>query len=217
MFFSFTDISLVMGTENLRRVCTSGTVEEKGTLVVRGPSGSGKTTLLRTLARLRPSQQGQVFLQGKNWTEFSGPVWRSKVHYLAQRPVMFNGTVADNLAKPFELGLLSREGTFDAAAARERLMALGLPKDIWDQDTSTLSGGEISRVAFVRALAAEPKVLLLDEPTAALDHETAQAFYSLLAQWLQLAERACILVSHNEDYHSLMPEFIDLQVKEEGI
>lgn len=216
MFFTFTDISYVMGTEKLRRISTSGTVAEKGTLVVRGPSGSGKTTLLRILARLRPCQQGQAFLQEKSWTEFSGHVWRSQVHYLAQRPVMFDGTVAANLARPFDLGLLNKTKNFDASAAKEMLVKLGLPREIWEQDTSTLSGGEITRVAFVRALAAEPKILMLDEPTASLDQPTAQALYSLLANWLQQPERACILVSHNEDYYDLEPKIIDLQVKEEG-
>ncbi len=216
MFFSFSDISFAMGREKSRRVSTSGTIGEQETLVVRGPSGSGKTTLLRILAKLRPCPEGRVFLQGKSWSEFSGPVWRSQVHYLTQRPVLFSGTVADNLAKPFELSLLSKEKNFDAAAVKQMLWTLGLPRDIWEQDTSTLSGGEISRVAFVRALAVEPKLLMLDEPTAALDQPTAKVFYSLLAGWLQQSGRACILVSHNEDYYNLKPKFIHLQAEEDN-
>ncbi len=217
MLFSFNNICFTMGKDTLRHVCASGAVEGNGTLVIRGPSGSGKTTLLRTLARLRPAEKGEVFFQDKSWKEFSGTHWRRRIHYLAQRPVLFQGTVAVNMAKPFELGIISREKQFDSKKAKMILSRLLLPDDIWDQNAAALSGGEISRIALARALMTDPCVLLLDEPTAALDNDAAKALYSLLAQWLRKPGKACILVSHIEDYLDLNPSYLDLAVKEEEI
>ena len=217
MLFSFKDIFFSMGKDKRRSVCTSGAVEQNSTLVIQGPSGSGKTTLLRTLARLRPCNNGEVFFKNKSWREFPGTDWRYRIHYLAQRPVLFDGTVALNMAKPFEISTINKEKQFCQDEAKAMLSRLLLPEDIWNQDASTLSGGEITRIAFARALLIDPYVLLLDEPTASLDYDSAKALYSLLDLWLQKPDKACILVSHTQDYLELNPCFLDLLVKEEEV
>lgn len=218
MFFSFKDITFTMGANRQRRVTVSGSVDQGRVLVVRGASGTGKTTLLRTLARLTPSEEGEAFLMGRSWKEYSGTAWRSNVHYFSQRPVVFDGTVCLNMKKPFEAAAINKKTRFDPEEAKGILEELLLPRDIWNQDARTLSGGEIARVAFARALLAQPKVLLLDEPAAPLDAASREAFLKLLSRWLAGPERACILVSHTDEYQALEPvSFLDLTTTGEGV
>lgn len=189
-----------------RSIEASGAVPPGGVLVVRGPSGAGKSTLLRALARLIPAVSGQVWLQGRPMASFPATLWRQKVHYLPQRPVVFDGTVMDNLLVPFRL----RAHRHRPAPSRPSLMAalqrLGLAHT--DQDARTLSGGELARVALLRAVLANPTVLLLDEPTAALDSQTRRLTLEFLRDWLRGEPvpgpptehgRGIVLVSHLEE------------------
>lgn len=169
-------------------------------LVVSAPSGAGKTSLLRILARLQPATNGEVFLDDRNWLEIPTVNWRVLVHYLAQKPTLFEGSVADNLARPFTTKVLSQK-PLSPTRGQTLLAELGLPSHIWDQDARTLSGGEAARVAFVRALLIEPSVILFDEPTSALDERSRQAFYTVLQAWLREPGHAALLVSHTEDYN----------------
>lgn len=189
---------------NGRLVQVSGILAEGGVLHVRGPSGSGKTTLLRILARLRETGAGQVYLQRRSWKEFSPVEWRRKVHYLAQKPVIFDGSVEDNLQKPFELAAVKKEVQFDRDKARQLLERLLLPRDLLNQDARTLSGGEASRLSLVRAMLVAPAVLLLDEPLAALDRKTADEVIGLLAEWVSGEPgRGLIMVSHVDGLEQL--------------
>lgn len=176
-----------------------------GLLVVRGPSGVGKTTFLRVVARLEEARGGEVRLKGVSWRDFPAPAWRRQVVYVAQRPALFQGTVRDNLRRPLELAVLRREGIgFDEAAAVHGLERLLLGPGRLDQDARTLSGGEAARVSLLRAVTARPAVLLLDEPTAALDGAAREAVYTFLRKWLrQEPGRGVILVSHSEDAWAL--------------
>jgi len=196
MLFGFTDIIPPLGQAPFE---VSAALNEGDVLVVRGPSGAGKTTLLRILARLTSAGSGEVFLQGKNWRDIPATGWRSAVHYMSQRPALFDGTAAANLSKPFELRALSSK-KFDSDRAKALLEELLLGPNIWNNDARTLSGGEAARLAFVRALLLEPKVLLLDEPTAALDGKARDAFYRVLGRWLEAGGRTAVLVSHADDY-----------------
>ncbi|HUW64214.1 MAG TPA: ATP-binding cassette domain-containing protein [Spirochaetia bacterium] len=213
--FEFQAISYSLGSGAGRRVMVSGTAGEGDVLVVQGPSGAGKTTLLRILARLAPCPGGEAFLAGESWRQIPGPVWRSTVHCLAQKPVFFDGTVGANLAMPFETRLMRAGRPFDPGLARHRMDELLLPAGLWDQDARTLSGGEAARVALVRALALDPRVLLLDEPAAALDTVSREALYRVLAGWLQGGVRAALLVSHGEGYSGLdRVSFLTIEAQE---
>lgn len=130
------------------------------------PSGSGKSTLLRAVVRLVPVERGVVRLGDEDATVLAPPVLRRRVGLVAQAPVMLPGTVAENLA----------HGLQEPLGAEERddaLRAAGLDAAFADRDAQRLSGGERARVAIARALTRRPEVLLLDEPTAALDTEVA--------------------------------------------
>ncbi len=186
------------------QIRVSGVLAAGGTLNVRGPSGSGKTSLLRVLARLKEAAGGNVFLEGKAWSGFSPSQWRREVYYLAQKPAVFDGTVQDNLRRPFELAAVKAELQFDPARAGRLMERLFLPGDLLNQDARTLSGGEVSRLALVRALLVAPRVLLLDEPLAALDQKAAAAVLELIAEWLgEAAGRGVVLVSHTGEFQVL--------------
>lgn len=202
MLFEFNGLTYALGNDQARHITVSGTVRSGEVLIVRGPSGAGKSTLLRILSRLQPCIGGEAFLQGKSWIDIPPTVWRANIHYMAQKTALFDGTVADNLAKPFETKL-SGQKQLDKKRAGEIIGQLLLSPDLWDQDARTLSGGEASRLAFARALLLDPVILLLDEPTAALDEQARRAFYQVLSLWLKETDRAALLISHNDDYKQL--------------
>lgn len=154
-------------------------------LAVEGPSGSGKTRILRAIADLDPVD-GQLFLDGTERREMAPQTWRRAVRYAAAEPGWWTDTP---------------RGTLPAAQASlprivRLLAALGLAEDSLDRPVSLLSTGERQRIALARALADEPKVLLLDEPTAALD-KAAAALVEELIRFQLLAGRSVLIASHD--------------------
>jgi tungstate transport system ATP-binding protein len=147
-------------------------------VAVIGPSGVGKTTLLRTLALSLEPDEGSVSLDGRDaWAvdEADRLALRRRVGMVFQEASLFDASVARNV----EYGLRIRRSWADrlralvrpdgaADAVREALDVVGLTDEM-DQHASSLSGGEAQRVSFARALAYDPDVLLLDEPTSDLD------------------------------------------------
>jgi len=152
-------------------------------LAVEGPSGSGKTRLLRAIADLDPSE-GYVYLDGAERCEMPAPQWRRNVRYVSAEPAWWADTVRDHIAKEH------------APRAERMVQSLGLDASILDRNVGTLSTGERQRLALARALADEPRVILLDEPTSALDGEAA-ALVEQQIQFLTLSGRIVILVSHD--------------------
>ena len=169
-------------------------------LSVKGASGSGKSTLLRMLARIIKAESGDVYWRGRHWFTIAPGTWRCGVHYVAQKPVMFGGTVEENFRLPFTLREIKERAAFSPLLCEQYMQNLGLPLDLLRQPAQTLSGGEAARVALIRALMIEPEVLLLDEPGAYLDSDSRSLLIHLLADWVQSkAERAIVMVSHNDD------------------
>lgn len=154
---------------------------------VIGPNGAGKSTLLRSLIGLLPSE-GTVRIGGDLLSEMSTRERAQLVAYVPQSPVLPEGiAVADYvlLGRAPYISLLGRETKRDHRAARDALELLNAGH-LARRDVSTLSGGEAQRVVLSRAIAQEPKVLLLDEPTSALDlgrqQETMQSIDDLRAE-----------------------------------
>ncbi|AXO25778.1 phosphate ABC transporter ATP-binding protein [Mycobacterium avium] len=138
----------------------------RGVTAVFGPSGSGKSTLLRLCNRLELPTSGRVSFYGSDIAGLD-PLWlRRRVGMCFQRPTPFPGTVADNLRVA--------DPDADEARMRETLDRVALTGAWLDRDVLALSGGEAQRVCLARTLMARPQVLLLDEPTSAVDAEAAE-------------------------------------------
>ena len=157
----------------------------EGTLTdVVGPSGSGKTTLLLALARLLPDVRGELVLQGKPASEWSPQEWRARVALLPQTSSMVPGSVADNLLLPYTLQIRHHAGPA-ASALRAALDQVGLADIALDRPAARLSVGQASRVALLRVLLTAPAILLLDEPDAALDDESAAQVAAMTAEFVR--------------------------------
>ena len=166
-----------------------------------GPSGAGKTSLLRLLNRLDDPTAGEVAYDGRPVTTYPVRALRRRVGFVFQTPTMFAGTVADNLRAAAALGAAAHVGG-GAAAVRDAidpldaLDAAELPRALADRDASRLSGGERQRAALARALVAAPDVLLLDEPTAALDPEVGERLMRTVARLPAERGVAVVMVTH---------------------
>jgi len=166
--------------------------------VLTGPSGSGKSVFLRALALLDPLDGGELRWHGEPVTRARIVHYRRHIAYLRQRPALLDGSVEDNLRYPYTLAAY-RDERFDAARASALFAAAGRGSDFLARNTSELSGGEAQIVALVRVLQLDPEALLLDEPTASLDPESARAVEALVAGWFDQARsaRATVWVSHD--------------------
>jgi putative ABC transport system ATP-binding protein len=167
-------------------------------VAITGPSGSGKSVLLRALALLDPLDGGRVLWRGKPIRRGAIPRYRRSVAYLRQRPAKTDGTVESMLRYPYSLAVY-RDLQFDRARAAQLAARAGRGPDFLDKRASELSGGEAQIAALLRVLQLDPDVLLLDEPTAALDPDSTRAIEALVAAWFNAAPdaRAYMWISHD--------------------
>jgi molybdate transport system ATP-binding protein len=182
-----------------RRFDVSLTVREGETLAVLGPNGAGKSTLLEVIAGLVKPDTGRATLDGQVLFDLADragtftPPHARGIALLAQRALLFpHLSVLDNVA------FGPRSGGMRASAAREtaeRWLAEVDASDLIARRPAELSGGQAQRVAVARALAAHPRLLLLDEPMAALDVTVAPALRSTLRRVLK--DRSAIIVTHD--------------------
>ena len=161
-------------------------------LAVLGPNGAGKTTLLRLLAAIDIPTAGTVLVDGVPTTP-GAVALRRRVAYATQRPGLLSTSVRRNVELPLRWRRVPRPQRRTAAtAALERLGVAQLA----DRPAGALSAGEAQRVNLARALALEPALLLLDEPAAALDAESREAFLADVEQALDARTTTVVHVSH---------------------
>src|SRR3954471_16812154 len=170
-------------------------IHEREFFALLGPSGCGKTTLLRLLAGFETPDAGRVTLAGQDLTGI--PPYRRLVNMMFQSYALFpHMTVAANVA----FGLKQDRLPKDAIAARvDEMLGLVQLRPFAARKPDQLSGGQLQRVALARSLAKRPKVLLLDEPLAALDPKLREETRFELKELQRRLETTFVIVTHDQD------------------
>lgn len=191
------NVSKIYGTGEVKIVAVDGISFEiaKGEFVVIvGPSGAGKTTVLNILGGMDKPTSGKIYVDGRNIAGYSGrqltSYRREDIGFVFQfYNLVPNLTALENV----ELALQICREPLDAATV---LAEVGL-KGRFGNFPAQLSGGEQQRVSIARALAKNPKLLLCDEPTGALDYQTGKAILKLLQDMCREKGMTVIVITHN--------------------
>ncbi len=174
-------------------------VEKGEYLGIVGPNGSGKSTLVRALLGLMPISQGSIKILGESSEGFTG--W-NRLGYLPQNMGQMNPSFPATVAEVTRMGLLAgkrfprRISRQDIRQVQEMLELLGIGH-LHDRLIGELSGGQQQRVMLARALVNNPELLIMDEPTAALDPEIRERFYEMISQMNKIKGTTVLLVTHD--------------------
>ncbi len=210
-FVEFADVSKIyqMGEVEVAAVRDmSFTIEQGEFVVIVGPSGAGKTTLLNMLGGMDSATSGTIMLDGARVSSFN----RKQLTQYRRHDIGFvfqfynlvqNLTARENVE-------LASQICRDPLDAYEVLAAVGLADRVRNFP-GQLSGGEQQRVAIARALAKNPKLLLCDEPTGALDYETGKAILKLLQDTCRDTGRTVVVVTHNSAFTAIADRVIHVR------
>lgn len=194
------DVSFAYGNEPVLKNITL-TIHRGDYVGIIGPNGSGKTTLLKIMLGLLKPASGQIKLFGSDCLCFKE--W-SKLGYVPQKAInfdpLFPATVYEvvSMGRYGKKGLLCRLNKDDKAIIEKSLKQVEM-FDYKDRLIGDLSSGQQQRVFIARALAGEPEVIFLDEPTVGVDVKTQEQFYALLKQLNQEFGLTLVLISHDID------------------
>jgi molybdate/tungstate transport system ATP-binding protein len=184
-------VMVTAGTFTLRDICMH--VPQSSYAILMGVTGSGKTTLLEALCGLRQVTQGTIHLAGQPVEQL--PPRERGIGYVPQDLALFTTmSVADNLG--FSLRVRHIPSAHIQARVQDLAHLLGI-RHLLDRLPTSLSGGEKQRVALGRALAAKPRVLLLDEPFSALDDQTREDMYTLMRAVRRATGATVLHVTHS--------------------
>lgn len=190
------------------------TIEQGEFVVIVGPSGAGKTTVLNILGGIDTCTSGRILLDGKLISDYSERQLtmyrRNDIGFVFQfYNLVQNLTALENVE-------LASQICPDPLDARMVLCEVGLEHRI-DNFPGQLSGGEQQRVAIARALAKNPKLLLCDEPTGALDYHTGKAILKLLQRTCRETGRTVVLITHNQAFCSIADRVVHVREDAAGI
>ena len=173
-----------------------------------GGSGSGKSTILRIVVDLLTPESGNIIVLGRPISDWDPQELRRNVILVPQESQMFSGTVRDNLV----WGLSKLGESIDDDSLNDILSEVKLDSLKLDDDAFNLSGGEKQRIAIARALVMNPAALLLDEPTASLDEESALAVENVLSDVTRKRQIGILIVTHNkEQAHRFTSRIIEME------
>ena len=199
MLFELREVGFSRGGRRVLESVSAGL--PAGATAIVGPSGSGKSTLLRLLNRLADPDSGEIAYRERPLGEYEPLALRREVALVPQLPALLEGTVESNLR--YAAGLAGREPDVSRA-----LRLAGLGAEFAERDVGRLSVGEQQRAMLARALAQEPRVLLLDEPTSALDHAARDAIEAALVELRRELEISFVLVSHDPEQARRLAEWV---------
>lgn len=167
--------------------------------MILGPNGAGKSSLLKLIAGIEKTKSGQIDILGKPKEKYSARELAKVVALVAQQTsIDFPFTVAETvlLGRSPHLGLLGIESDKDYALAQEAMAFTGVAQ-FADRRLDQLSGGERQRVMIARAICQEPEIILLDEPTNALDPSHQLKIMNLMERFRQEKQTTVVMVSHD--------------------
>ncbi len=170
-------------------------------VIITGPSGSGKSTLLHVLGALLKPDSGDIFIRGENIVKASedrrAEIRKNQIGFVFQYHYLFaEFTAIENVMVPLILSGKDKNEARERALHLLELMGIAERKD---HRPNELSGGEAQRVQLARALANEPEILLLDEPTGNLDYKRAMSLMEILVKLNEDIGTTLCLVSHNRE------------------
>jgi molybdate transport system ATP-binding protein len=195
------DISLSRGQFRLH---ADFALPATGVCAVFGPSGAGKTSFLRAIAGLEPGVAGRLEINGSTWEAegFRMPVHERRVGFVFQDP-----SLLPHLSVQGNLDFARKRAEGRAENTREIIELLGISQ-LLHRTVAGLSGGESQRVALARALLGNPRMLLLDEPLAALDMQARQLLMSFLEKVIQRLDIPVMYVSHSPDEVARLADYL---------
>lgn len=167
-----------------------------------GPSGSGKSTLLRLLNSLSSPDHGEILFKNKSISSKDPLQLRRSVVMVSQAPVIFDGTIEDNL----QIGRTFSEKEPASEEDMNYLLELFMVNKRLDEEAEYLSGGEKQRLSWARAMLLDPEVFLLDEPTSALDEETARTVLLRFRDYVREKSKTVIMITHSKELAELVAE-----------
>lgn len=168
---------------------------EKGKITTLvGASGSGKTTLIKLLNKMLSPTQGKIMFKAQDLSNLNTVTHRRQVTLLSQNPVIFEGTIRDNL----NIGLkFQGKSLLSDDVLISMLENVKLKKSL-DTSPSILSGGEKQRLALGRVLLLNSEIVLLDEPSAALDDGTEEIIIKMVMEYVRKYNRTLVMVTHSK-------------------
>jgi len=192
----FEDVSHSYETDNPVVSHLNLSVEEGEFVVLIGPSGCGKTTILKMMNGLVHPTSGRIFIKGKEIKEWDSMVLKRKMGYVIQQIGLFpHMTIEKNIV--YSLDIQKATTDVKKKRARELIILVGLDESYLSKYPKELSGGQKQRVGIARALAADPEIILMDEPLGAVDQITRKVLQEEILRLYKTLGKTIVLVTHD--------------------